>query len=281
MGVLESGIPYLSGRGLARLCGIDHKTLHELSSDWSAQKTKPRGKVIDQLLRNTGYTIDSLYVKAEYAGQEVNAYTEPVCMAFLEYYAFEAAEKKEQAVRAFRNLARLGLREFVYKATGYKIEQKALDSWKHFHDRTDLTMDAAPDGYFGLFREIAIMIVPMIRNGVFISDKVVPDISVGIAWSDYWQKNGLTEKFGERTRYNHAYPDYYPQARSNPQSAFAYPNDALGAFRSWLTKYYIANKFPTYLLNKAKDGTLKQEVANKALGAFGVKQIEHQPKKLK
>lgn len=273
MGVLETGIPYLSESGLARMCGIDRKTLYELSTFWVEQRTKPRGKAIDVLLKASGYEDFRLCIKAEFKGQEINAYTEPVCMALLEYYAFESSDPKPQAIKAYRSLAKLGLREFVYKATGYSPAQKALDSWKHFHDRTDMTMDAAPFGFFGVFREIAIMIVPMIRNGVIISDKVVPDISVGRAWSDFWKENNFDSIYGDRTRYNHEYPDYYPQSKSNPQPSFAYPNEALGAFRTWLQSNYISNKFPKYLLDRTKEGKLGFDVANKAYQSFGGKAL--------
>jgi hypothetical protein len=279
MGVLESGVPYLTGRGLARMCGIDHSSLHELAANWADERHKPRGKQIDQLLTQAGYTEDSLYLRSEHKGVEINAFTESVCLAMLEYYAFLAKEKKQEAIRAFRALARVKFREFIYEAVGYSPEQKVLDSWKHFHDRIDMTQDAAPDGFFGVFREIAIMIVPMIRAGIIISDKVVPDISVGKAWSSYWDEMQLSKNHGERTRYDHEYPLYYPQSKSNPQPSFAYPNGALGEFRNWLRKNYIASKFPTYLLNQAKKGTLQIGTANKALGAFGVAQIEHKPNK--
>ena len=279
MGVLESGVPYLSERGLARMCGIDGKVLHEMAANWDAERLKPRGKQINQLLEEAGYREPMLYLRSENKGTEINAYTEPVCIAVLEYYAFLAKEKKEEAQRAFRALARVKFREFIYEAVGYSPQQRILDSWKHFHDRVDMTMDTAPEGFFEVFREIAMMIVPMIRAGIMISDRVVPDISVGKAWSDYWKRNELDKAYGERTKYDHEYPLYYPQSKSNPQPSFAYPNSALGAFREWLRKNYIASKFPAYLLGQAKKGAVQIELANKALGAFGSPQIEYTPRK--
>ncbi|MFM7010929.1 MAG: hypothetical protein ACKO0Z_16675 [Betaproteobacteria bacterium] len=273
MGVLESGVPYLSGRGLAKMCGIDHKTLHEISADWNSQKTKPRGKQINQLLEQSGYYENELYLKAEFNGTEVNAYTEPVCLAILEYYAFLADDKKEKATQTFRILARIKFGEFIYQAVGYAPTQKNLDSWKHFHDRIDMTQDAAPIGYWGVFREIAVMIVPMIRSGIIISDKVVPDISVGKAWSTFWKENNCDEQFGARTHYDHEYPSYYPQSKTNPQSSFAYPNAALGMFRNWLQQNYILTKFPAYLLGQTKKGTLQIEIAHKAIETFTGKAI--------
>lgn len=278
MGVLESGVPYLSGRGLARMCGIDHKSLHEMAVNWQEERHKPRGKVIHQLLVQAGYDEDALFLRSEHNGTEINAYVEPVCLAILEYFAFLSKEPRQEAIRAFRTLARRKFREFVYEAVGYNPEKKVLDQWKHFHDRVDLTHDAAPAGHWGVFREIAIMIVPMIRGGVMISDRVVPDISVGRAWSEYWQEAGLESRFGARTRYDHSYPDYYPQAKSNPQPSYAYPNAALGVFREWLQENYILNKFPKYLLGQANKGALRIEAANKVIQSFGGKQIEYRPR---
>jgi len=227
MGVLENGVPYLTESGLARMCGIDRKVLNRLAVGWQEEKGKARGKQIADLLAQSGYDEPGLYLKSELNGAEVNAYTEPVCLAILEYYAFAADEPRQEAINNFRSLARVSFRAFIYGAVGYAPSTAALDGWQHFHDRIDMTKDAAPKGYFGIWSEIATMIIPMIRSGVMISDKVVPDISVGKNWSAYWENNDLGTKYGQRVRYNHEYPLYYPQAKSNPQPAFAYPNTAL------------------------------------------------------
>lgn len=189
-----------------------------------------------------------------------------------------AGEPRTEAIRAFRALARITFRKFIYDAVGYSPEHALLDKWKHFHDRVDITQNAAPIGYWGVFKEIAVMIVPMIHAGIMISDRVVPDISVGKAWSDYWKENNLEAQYGDRTRYDHEYPDYYPQSNSNPQPAFAYPNAALGIFRDWLQKNYILSKFPKYFLGRATKGTLPIQNANKALEAFGGKQLAYKPR---
>lgn len=278
MGVLESGVPYLTESGLARMCGIDRKVLNRLAINWKDEQLKPRGSQILSLLHASGYYEDSIYLKSEHKNQEVNAYTEPVCLAILEYYAFLADEKREEAIAAFRSLARVTFRTFIYKAVGYNPEQQMLDSWKHFHDRTDMTLDAAPNGYFGVFREIAIMIVPMIRAGIIINDKVIPDISVGKAWSSYWESENLEKEHGQRIKYPHDYPPYYPQAKSNPQPSYAYPDSALGTFRSWLKDNYITSKLPTYLIGQAKKKNIPIQTANKAIEAFSDLALPNKPK---
>lgn len=268
MGVMETGLPYLSERGLSRMCGIDPKTLNKLAVNWKNERSKPRGQHILQLLEDSDFHEDVLYLRSEHNGIETNAYTEPVCLALLEYYAFIANPPKKQAIHAFRSLARKTFRTFIYNAVGYAPSKTMLDSWKHFHDRVDMTIDAVPIGYFSVFREISSMIVPMIKAGIIISDKVVPDISVGLTWSKFWQAEKFSEKCGERIKYNHEYPDYYPQSKSNPQSAFAYPDSALGVFRSWLRQHYITNKFPKYLVGQTKKGKLEKSIAARAVEAL-------------
>ena len=43
MGVLDSGVPYLTGRGLERMCGVGHGPFHRLTTNWQEEKNKPRG----------------------------------------------------------------------------------------------------------------------------------------------------------------------------------------------------------------------------------------------
>lgn len=264
MGVLENGVPFLTESGLSRMCGIHRKVLYSLSMNWPKERKRPRGRLIDEILKSTGYTENSLFIQSENKGAVINAYSEPVCLALLEYYAFVVDEPREQAIRAFRTLARKTFRTFIYDAVGYHPDQRIIYSWRHFHDRIDMTLDSVPPGYFSVFQEIASMIVPMIRAYIIISDKVVPDISVGKTWSNYWKLNGLDE-FGERIQYAHSYPLYYPQAKSNPQPSYAYPDGILGIFRAWLRREYIVSKLPTYLTRQTGQGTVSKETATKVI----------------
>lgn len=280
MGVLNSGIPYITNRGLAKMCGIDHAALHRLTTNWGEEKYKPRGRTIQQILDQAGYKEPSLYLKAELNGVAINAFTEPVCLALLEYYAFLADEKRDKAVATFRTLARVKFREFVYQAVGYSPEQNTLESWKHFHDRIDLTTSAVPIGYFCVYEQIAGMVVSLIRNGVHVNHNVLPDISTGRAWSLHWVDNNLEEIHGERIKFDHEYPDYYPQSKSNPQAAHAYPNSALGDFQNWFRGTYLAgDPFPKYLSGQVKKGTIQSGVAEQLVSIFSEKQLENKPKK--
>lgn len=267
MGVLNDGTPYLTGRGLEKICGVGHGQFYRFITDWENEKFKPRGKIIQQLLDTQNYQGDSLFLRANYNGTEVLAFTEPVCIAVLEYYAFHASDKKEKAQNVIRILARSKFRDFVYQAVGY-IPSSA-DKWKQFHDRVSLTYASVPVGYFSIFKEIADMIVAIGQHGIYINDSFVPDISVGREWAKYWKDNNLSDKYSQCSDYEHNYPSYFPQARSNPQRVRCYPEDALGEFRRWYRNVYVGKgKLRNYINKKVLDLNISSEFADKALEEY-------------
>ena len=102
MGILSDGTPYLHLRGLARLCGVDHAALLRLSNNWGEEQAKPRGIRIKELLAEHGHVGDALNVQAT-TGVDTHVYTDSVCMALLEYYAFDAVQgSRETAEKNYR-----------------------------------------------------------------------------------------------------------------------------------------------------------------------------------
>ncbi len=268
MGVLDNGIPYLTETGLAQMCGISRSVLYDIVNDWNNNKNTSRIQAIGQLLQESGYTAPTLYLKSEHNGNEVNAYTQPVCLALLYYYAHETKDKKEQAAKSHRLLANYGFQKFIYELVDYQPTHHKIDVWRHFHDRISLTKRDVPFGYFCVFHEAASIIVPMIESGLINNDKFLPDISIGRMWSTYWKSQKIEEKYGCRITFQHNYPDYYPQAASNPQEAWAYPNAALGAFREWLETTYIHQHYPEYLWRKYKQKQLGMSDVQRAISVF-------------
>lgn len=163
------------------------------------------------------------------------------------------------------------IREWMQGATS---EQKELESWRHFHDRVDLTRSSVPHGHFSVFNEIAGMIVPMIKSGVKLDDHTVPDISVGKIWGKYWTDNDLSSSYGKRQHYPHEYPDYYPQNASGVQDAWCYPDSALGIFREWFRATYQEEKLPQYLSRKQRAGHIEPETVNKLIDTFSPKKLK-------
>lgn len=260
MGVLSDGTPYLSLRGLAKLCGVDHKTLHPLTTNWIDERKKPRGKRIDEILQEQGYFLDDLYtVVSGQSNWDSHAYPDFVCMSILEYYAFDASQADNTtALKNHRTLSRQTLRSFIFKSVGIDPGNPIQGAWKCFQERI-LLNDRLPAGYFSVFREMVDISVPLINAGYEFSPSNVIDISVGTRWANYWRKNKLNEKYGEMTKHPHTYPSWFPQSKAGPQPANIFPEDALGEFRRWMRDEYIQNALPTYLAGKVEDKVIEHK----------------------
>ncbi|MDF3415447.1 hypothetical protein HKX54_13335 [Sulfitobacter sp. M57] len=268
MGVLNDGTPFLNIRGLARMCGVDSAVIVRITNNWDDESAKPREKRIKEIIREQGFDTSVAFFAVVKDGTVNHAIPSHVCMAILEYYAFESNQgSRDQALKSYRVLAKKGLNDFVFAQVGYNPSGSVDISWRQFHDRVSLTADSAPDGYFSIFREIASLIVPMINAGISVGPKIVPDISVGQRWGKKWTAENLESVYGMRLKFEHNYPDYFPQALSNPQHPWCYPDDALAEFRSWLKKEYLKDFFPTYLNGQVKLGKLPAPVGAKMIAS--------------
>lgn len=275
MGVLQNGIPYLTQRGLANMCGAARATLFEITQEWEDMQLAgiiPRGRMsfFKDYLANNGYDEQRLFIEISKNGSPYYAYPDVVCMAFVEYFAFEAQKTNDTAVGNYRKLARFGLQQFIYTALDYHPE----DKWRHFNERVSILKESAPDGYFIVFNEITGIAVDLIKAGLIVNDKTIPDISVGLAWGSYWTANNLEDRYGKRIKWEHYYPDFYPQSASNPQQPWAYPDAALPLFRKWLRHEYLPTKFPPYILKKAHVLAGGKHEAEKIAAIYDQKKIE-------
>ena len=273
MGVLSDGTPYLNQRGLAALCGVQNAHIGTISSQWNEPDQKPRIKAIKAILEKAGLFAPAAHVEVQHKGVPHFCYPAEVCLAVLEYYAFDAGPNvQEQARDNFRILAGSKLRDMIYSRVGYDPTGKnRFDKW---HERLELNYQSAPKGYFHVFNEAHTVIYELIQAGAEIGEKFVVDISIGQHWSRHWDENGLDEQYGARAKYPHRYPQSHPQALSNPQESWCYPLAALGAYREWLQDEYIeGGKFRSYISGKVKRGELPPSVAQLALGVIEPKQI--------
>lgn len=266
MGVLSNGTPYLTGRGLARLCGVDNAAIVRLGAEWEQSLQKPRINRIKSILSARGLEIANPFIDINGDRHWVGG----ACTAVLEYYAFDASQgNNEIAIRNFRILAGDGFQRFVYMQVGYDPDRNVPATWSQFHDRVSLVYDSVPNGYFSVFKEIADMVVTLGQAGLHIDSSFVPDISVGMGWARHWKSASLESQFGSRVEYEHNYPDYFPQATSNPQKPWAYPEVALGEFRRWFRETYIGEgKFKKYLQNQSKVNSLPASFSQLAISAY-------------
>lgn len=275
MGVLSDGTPFLTGRGLARLCGIDSSRISEITSDWDTS-LRPSTIGVKKILQNKGHD----YVSKNYIEVSDNnvtyAYSDVFCLAVLEYYAFDAGlHKRAQAVTSYRALAGKALHDFIYTQVGYSTNDNVPEVWQQFHQRVSLTYNAIPPGFFGIFKEIADMIVALGEAGLHIDSSFVPDGSVGSVWSTFWKNQNLAEKYGDRIKWEHNYPESFPQARSNPQHPWGYPEGALGEFRRWFREEYIGKgKFSNYINSKIKQKELPPSFAQIITRVYELDQLE-------
>lgn len=269
MGVLRDGTPFLNQRGLARLCGVENRYIGLISSEWNSAVQSERTRKVREILADRGETASVAAYETFFGKRKVLAYPDTVCMAILEYYAFEV-ELSGQAIAksSFRTLARHGLKQFIYNRVGYNYK-KEDDVWKIFKDRVGLTYDAVPIGFFGIFKEISSLIITLGLSGLHIDENFVPDISVGQAWARYWSDMKLSSRYGDRGTYLHHYPQYFPQAASNPQVVACYPEEALGVFRKWFREEYIGEgRFKKYLTKKFNERLLPEGYVERAMIAL-------------
>lgn len=264
MGVLADGTPYLTARGLAKLCGLAPSSFIEQMANWRAGRRDSR---LAQWLLEQGIEDESLSIQLP--GK--HAYTDRISMLVLEYYAYEAGRDSTAVKQRHRTLARAGLAVFVYAQLGYDPAKAVPPEWRPIHDR--LLLASAPVGYFSIFKEAADFELQLVQHGLPHDSHTIPDISLGSTWSRHWKENGLEEKFGATQLWPHHYPDYYPQAASNPQMVLVYPNAALPEFRGWLHSVYLPTKYPSYLKNKVRDRVLTAAMRLKLLAAAGIPQL--------
>jgi hypothetical protein len=267
MGVLSDGTAFLTGRGLAKLCGIHSSRISELAQGWVSDKPNPMTRSVIKILSDKGLSLESPYIEIKLRTEFFHAYSDAVCLAVLEYHAFD--KPNEVAKKNFRLLAGKALHDFIYAQVGYDPNKHVPEIWRQFHDRVSLTYNSVPAGYFGVFKEISDMIVHLGQNGLKIDSSFVPDISVGSAWGRHWTSNNFDEKYGKRIKFEHNYPHYFPQADSNPQEPWCYPEAALGEFRRWIREVYIGQgKFSAYLTDKVKKQQLPASFAQIAITSY-------------
>ncbi len=273
MGVLSDGTPYLNQRGLAALCGVQNAHIGTISSQWNDEVEKPRIRAIKQILEAAGVELDRAHIEVPHKGVVHYCYPAEVCLAVLEYYAFDAGQNVQpEARKNFRLLAGSKLRDMIYSQVGYDPTGSIADPLRKWHERIELNHQSAPSGYFSIFNEAHTVIYELIMAGAKIGEKMVPDISIGQHWAKYWDANDLGARFGDREKFPHRYPKDHPQARSNPQIANCYPLDALGEYRRWLQDEYLGGgKFAGYLKGKKE---IAPSVAQLAIDRLSPKLIE-------
>lgn len=273
MGVLKDGTAFLTGRGLARLVGIENLHIRTISQEWNEEPAKPRVVAIKSILAKRGISAPFAHIETTDGVRSIHAFPDLICLAVLEYYAFDASNPRETARDNYRLLAGKALQELIYSQVGYDPTGQRSDPLRKWHERIEMNFHSAPRGYFSILNEAHTIIYELIMAGADVGERTVPDGSIGKCWAQHWKDNNLTARFGERGLFPHRYPDDHPQSKSNPQMANCYPLEALGEYRRWLQEEYLeGGKFATYLKRKQKD--IPPSVAQLAIERLVPPQIE-------
>ncbi|MGQ0456528.1 MAG: hypothetical protein ACT4OU_05645 [Hyphomicrobium sp.] len=251
MGVLADGTAFLTGRGLARLVDIENLHIRTISQEWNDDPPKPRIAGIKEILSKRGLIAPSAHIETTDGVRTIHAYPSEICLAILEFYAFDAPKPREAARNNYRILAGKALQDLIYSQVGYDPTGRRSEPLRKWHERIALNHQSAPKGYFSIFNEAHTIIYELIMAGAQVGEKLVPDISIGSCWAEHWKANKLGDKYGDRNKFPHRYPDDHPQSKSNPQTANCYPLEALGEYRRWLQEEYLeGGKFAGYLASK-------------------------------
>ncbi|MEC6814951.1 hypothetical protein VXS05_07750 [Photobacterium toruni] len=263
MGVLPTGETYMSLRGLARFCGVNHSVIQELAKEWADGSlfNKGRGqKILQTYGRITKGTNppSSMYAVLETNNKlfpVIHAVPETICISILQYYALHAKlDNSDIAVGNFEQVAAFGLRKYIYERLNFDFEGIKEHCWNLLKER--ILYNSDPVGYFTTFSQSTSIIANFVKHNIIIDERTMVDGSIGIVWGNYWRSEKLNEKYGERIKIAHKFPVSYPQ---RDPMVNAYPTEALPDFLTWLNDVYLAEKFGKYLLNKVKKGDFEKD----------------------
>ncbi|MHC6654901.1 hypothetical protein [Aeromonas salmonicida] len=254
MGVMSDGTPYLTASGLAYLCGVARSVIITLVKDWDEDRSNPRDLAISELIGKYRGDKSSLYRPIVVKGTTYHAIpADSVCMAVLEYYAFETRNPSELARQNFRDLASQSLRELIYQRTGYK----AAGVLPSHLSRYIKNREKIPYTHFSMLNEITLsLIAPLEEAGYTLPDNLVPDISEGRLFCAWLRKHKGVEPKGF-PRYQHEYND------GRVVDACLYPIELMEDFRRHFHEIWLREKAPDYF--KQRDTQALVFIENLAL----------------
>ncbi len=248
VGILPDGTPFMSGRELARACGISNSTLVGWGETTPQIGDRHRAGKLANLLATYRYQGDRLFVPipdgTKFGGRaNVSAYPYQVCLAFLDYYAFEA--NKEDARNSLRLLSEKQLPQFICAAVEAPLQKAAPQPpIKPLDDpfRRRPLRNGIPIGYFEVGQVLAdeqmsSLLTPELRTALL--------TNIDKAWNRYWNIQQLSQQYGDRFA--------MPQRPLNDWARirqYVYPSVALATFKDWLALHYLPDRYPSYWQRK-------------------------------
>jgi hypothetical protein len=109
--IIETGDGGISGSGIGRLCGVDHRSIERWAEKVSVG-TSPLPECLEPL---RGSTLD-LGLRGK---NNSRMFLAPFCAAMIEYYAYESSRKTQKALFAYRKFGKLGIERWIQGITGW------------------------------------------------------------------------------------------------------------------------------------------------------------------
>ncbi|RZM81809.1 hypothetical protein [Leptolyngbya iicbica] len=248
VGLLPDGTPFMSGRELARACGISNSTLVGWGEATPQVGDRYRAGKLANLLATYNYQGERLFLRipdgTQFGGRaNVSAYPYQVCLAFLDYYAFEA--NKEAARNSLRLLSEKQLPQFICEVVQTppalaEPPQPIQPKYDPFRQRP--LRDGIPVGYFSVGQLLA---SEQPRSLPLTELRTALLINIDKAWNRYWNIQCLSREYGDRF----AMPQRSLNDWARPRQ-YVYPKAALVAFQDWLALHYLPERYPSYLQRK-------------------------------
>ncbi len=253
VGVLADGTPFMSGRGLAKACGVSNGTLVGWGDTVPQVGEQHRAGKLAALLVTYGYGGERLFSRVTGTTPgggrvTVSAYPHPVCMAFLDYYAFEA--NKEAARNSLRVLSDRQLPQFIQAQ--FSQGGMTADQWSHPTEPAASLpphRGTLPPDYFSLLHcgEAVLSLQTLLQQ----YSQVLYPIHIERAWHHYWAVQKLWIEHGPRVPYERRCLDQAPYVTVEGYiTTYLYPCSALAAFQHWLAWVFIPDRSPSYLHRK-------------------------------
>jgi hypothetical protein len=109
--IIKTGDGGISGSGIGRLCGVDHRSIERWAEKVSVG-TSPLPECLEPL---RGCTLD-LGLRGK---NNSRMFLAPFCAAMIEYYAYESSRKTQKALFAYRKFGKMGIERWIHGITGW------------------------------------------------------------------------------------------------------------------------------------------------------------------
>lgn len=243
--VVITGQSGMSQNGLARLAGVDPKTLRTLED--TLRTSAPSESLESFVGKELTLRIESPTIDRKPAGN-LSIYKSSYCAAVLKHFSAreEAAKVPERpATYSLIKFAEFGIDNWIQGITGWSEYQDSIQTHTDVYvSRIENVRDHdIDDEHWMIFREAAELLLLIEKDWLVpVNDFDLLDGSIGARWKNYREGKDWAEEIGT---YTHNYRD-----RRGPRLCNAFEWSERSHFQHWLRTIYVPECLPQYLVNK-------------------------------